>query len=131
MPFQLDHRDDTRRRIRFTAIHPLRLSEVIVELEGLVAAGLWQYGLIIDLRRGILVPADRNPLREQIAAMAATYGPHGPMAMVTKNATDVANAQVYVIQSRTEMIQVFWDIEDANRWLDSRQPENPSLGSQP
>jgi hypothetical protein len=130
MPFSQDERDDTRRRLRFTARHPLRLGEVVVELDRIAAEGLWQYGLLIDLRRGILDPSDHNPLREHIASIATTHGPHGPMAMVALKAPDVGNAQVFVIQSRTDMLEVFWDVQEASAWLDSHL-SNSSRGELP
>jgi hypothetical protein len=119
MPFNQVQRDDTRRCIRLSATDPLPLSEVVGELDRIAAEGLWQYGLLVDLRRGILDPSDRTRLQQHIAAIDARHGPHGPMALVTIRPRDIGNAQVYVIQSRTEMIQVFWDVEEANAWLDS------------
>jgi hypothetical protein len=118
MPLHQQSRDDIRRRIRWKATNPLTLPEVIAQLEQQNTDGTWLYALVVDLRMGILSIEDRNTLITRMRELSETHGPHGPIALVTQP-TGVANAQAYAIRNKkVHSVEVFWDIEEANRWLD-------------
>ena len=118
MPLHQQSRDDIRRRIRWTATNPLTLHEVIAQLDQQITEGAWHYGVVVDLRMGILSSEDRNALIARMRVLSETHGPHGPVALVTQP-TGVANAQVFAMRSKDpHSVEVFWDIEEANRWLD-------------
>jgi hypothetical protein len=119
MPFHQQSRDDTRRRIRWTATAPVTLHDVLAQLDQQIAEGAWHYGVVVDLRMGILSPADRDALLETMRTLSKTHGPHGPVALVTRQPAGVANAQIFAMRSMApHSVEVFWDIEEANRWLD-------------
>lgn len=119
MPFHQQPRDDVRRRIRFTATEPVTFADVTALLDRQIAEGSWHYGLVIDLRMAILPRADRDRVVSRMTEMSAVHGPHGPVALVTNQPDSVANAQVYAMRSTdAESVEVFWDIEEANHWLD-------------
>ena len=116
-------RDDNRRLLRWTATSPVTLAEVVARFEGLIADDLWHYGLVVDLRAAILRDSDPDTLLLRVRELAAQHGPHGPMALVTKQLTDVAAAQVYAMESTRAglCVEVFWDIDDASRWVEAQK----------
>jgi hypothetical protein len=119
MPIQ-QQKDDARRLLRWTALPPLTLAEVLAQFDTQAGEGLWQYGLVVDLRSAILPAEEARALLAGITELAARHGPPGPVALVTTRAPDVANAQVYSIRSAKVgfRVEVFWDIDEALKWLD-------------
>jgi hypothetical protein len=119
MPLHQQYRDDIRCRIGWRATNPLTLHDVMAQLDRQLAEGAWRYGIVVDLRMSILAEADRDALLARMLALSETHGPNGPVALVTNRPADVANAQVFALRSKaTSSIEVFWDIDEANRWLD-------------
>jgi hypothetical protein len=119
MPLDQQYRDDIRCRIGWKATNPLTLHEVMAQLDRQLAEGAWRYGVVVDLRMSILAPADRDALIARILALSGTHGAHGPVALVTNQPAGVANAQVFALRSKAaNSVEVFWDIDEAQRWLD-------------
>lgn len=115
-------RDDATRRITLTLTDPLTVTELITAAERQLADGAWLYGLLVDARntfvafRPILVRLVAADLREFVTA----HGPPGPIAIVaTKSGAIKANIYL-VFGEKTESFEVFWDLDDARRWLDER-----------
>jgi hypothetical protein len=92
----------------------------LTQLDAKLAEGLWHDGLVIDLRAAILSLADSRTLLARIEELAAQHGPHGPVALITKQLNDVAQTQSYSMRSAGVglRVEVFWDIEEANQWVD-------------
>jgi hypothetical protein len=56
-------------------------------------------------------------VRELIVA----HGPRGPVAVVAREGGAISSAQMYnIFGGKTESIEVFWDLDDAEQWLDER-----------
>lgn len=116
--------DDARRLVRMTMRDPVSLEERVAALERKFADGAWAYGLLIDAR-GLATaanPAFVRAFRSRVADLVAAYGPRGPIAIVAKASSTISAAQMFVILGRdpTETIEVFWDLDEALRWLDER-----------
>lgn len=122
MPMRVHYRDDQRQRIRWTASAPLQLAEVMALLDRQIVDGGWRYALVIDLRQGALAGADRDALFAHIQALTLTHGAHGPVALVARDFEVVGGAEVFARRSAAKMqdVQVFWDVDDADNWLDSQ-----------
>lgn len=119
MPF--DYRlDDARRVIRLTATEPIGLLDVTTMVDRQLADGAWQYGMLVDARQAILSPVDSRGLFEYIRKIVEQHGPHGPIALVRRQ--DLGSAQVFAFRSAESDLsfEVFWDVDEAERWIASR-----------
>jgi hypothetical protein len=115
-------RNDARRIVRFTAVSPMTLADVTAALDRQLADGAWSFGMLVDIRRAILSITEARTLVEDIRERSRRHGPHGPLAMVTRDG--VGTAQLYAMHSANLMpspIEVFWDMPDAERWLEETQ----------
>ena len=106
-------RDDAHRLVRIVLTEPFGIQDVTDVLDRQAADGVWQYGTLVDARRGILSAADSKLLLEHMANLASQHGPPGPIALVTRQG--VASAQAYAIRSAQAGLrfEVFWDVEEA------------------
>jgi len=123
MPFDYT-RDDARRRIRLRAIDPIIVSEVLAVLARQVAEQAWHYGMLVDARLATLRIADNPTYLARVQELETEHGPHGPVAVVTTKPANIAAAKAYAIQSAPTSsmeVDVFWDLDDAERWLDGYQ----------
>src|SRR3954465_5495630 len=109
--------DSERHVVRLSTTPPLTLDEVIAALARQIKDGAWEYGLLVDGRRAVLSTADAMTLADHMRALAKTHGPMGPIAFVNRDY--VAGAQRYAVRSHAAGLpfEVFWDVQDANRWL--------------
>jgi len=124
MPFDYT-RDDDRRRIRLFARDPISVSDVQAVLARQVADRAWRYGLLIDVRLATLRVNDNPTFLALVQQLEALHGPHGPVAVVTRKPANIAAAKAYAMQSAPTPameVDVFWDSDDAERWLDGYQP---------
>ncbi len=117
-------RDDTRRRIRVTAratLHAADLATIVVRQAN---EGAWSFGILYDLRAiQIATPrADALLVADLVRSYLATHGPRGPVALVTRDARMVGIGQSYADSGATIglEVQVFWDMADAEQWLDGQ-----------
>jgi hypothetical protein len=118
-------RDDATRRITLTLTDPLTVTELITTAEHQLADGAWLYGLLVDARdafvalRPILVRLFAADLREFVTA----HGPPGPIAIVARKSGAI-KANIYLVfGEKTESFEMFWDLDDARRWLDERMAQ--------
>jgi hypothetical protein len=117
-------RDDTQRRLRITLSEPVTLDDLVASIERQFADGAWRYGLLIDTRP----TSDAPPPREvrsfvsRVAALVAVHGPRGPIAIVARSSRAISSAQLAAFFGREESIEVFWDLDDAEQWLDEQLP---------
>jgi hypothetical protein len=121
--------DDARRRYRITLREPVDAADVIASVDRQATDGAWQYGLLVDTRTGFTTPSqtDMKAFVARIRQVVATHGPRGPIAIVAKESTQIATAQMYLFfGGKTEFIEVFWALEEAQRWLDERTPGEPA-----
>jgi hypothetical protein len=122
-------RDDARRRIRVTTHHWLPLEDLTAIIDRQAGEGTWSYGMIYDLRclRGPAPTGDAPKLVDYILAQITRLGPRGPVAFVTRSADLLGIAYRYARVSEKVgfEVEVFWDLDEAERWLDARLPPAP------
>jgi hypothetical protein len=115
-------RDDATRRITLTLSDPLTVTEIITTAEHQLADNAWLFELLIDTRATLVVfrPIQMRLFATDLREFVTTHGPPGPIAIVaTKSATIRANIYL-VFGEKTESFKVFWDLDDAQQWLDER-----------
>jgi hypothetical protein len=118
-------RDDSRRRIRLLARDPVTVEDVFAMLARQVADSAWDYGVLVDVRLATLHIGDNPTFLARVQELEADHGPHGPVAVVTRKPTNIAAARGYAMQSTpAPEVDVFWDVDDADRWLDDHDIRN-------
>jgi hypothetical protein len=119
MPIQYDV-DHGRRRVTVVLTPPVELQDALALLKRQAADGVWPYSVIYDIRA---IPPDRTRISALVAAtdqLSATYGRRGAVAIVASLPV-IGEAQSYAILERhRQTIEVFWNSDDAERWLDMR-----------
>jgi hypothetical protein len=116
-------RDDTKRRIRVVLTEPVTAADFLVSVEQQLSEGAWQYGTLIDARTPFVAPrpSEMRAFASAVHELITAHGPRGPVAVVAKDASAIASAQLYLFfGGRTESLEVFWDLADAEHWLDDR-----------
>lgn len=117
-------RDDPRRRIRVTASDPLTVVEGLALVDRQVADGAWTYGMLYDatLLSDPLSMKDVTSILAHIRTLVEMHGRRGPIAIVSRAARVVGKSQAYAnLGAQTGLdIEVFWDTDEAERWLDTR-----------
>ncbi len=117
--------DHVKRRILCVWAPPLDGAEIVATVERAAAEGLWTYGMLHDGRavqpRGDLKARD---MVDTVTRLAQTHGPRGPVALVA-NVDTIGSAQAYAIlnDQSGQSIQVFWDRDAAEAWLDRQTPQ--------
>jgi hypothetical protein len=115
-------RDDAKRRITLTVSDPLTVEERIAAVERQLADGAWGYGLIIDARSmASFTPqlAEMRAAASRLAELVAAHGPRGPVALVSRQSSVIgASAMHNSLGVKTPGVLVFWDMDDAQRFLD-------------
>jgi hypothetical protein len=122
MPLQY-LRDDARRRIRVTVTEPFDLDELIVAVEQQLADGAWRYGLLVDARGPLTVSptSDIQSYATHVRELVAAHGPRGPIAVISRDASMIGGVNKYtLLVGKNETLEVFWDLDDGQRWLDQR-----------
>jgi hypothetical protein len=121
MPFHYE-RNDARRRIALTLTEPLTIPELIETAERQFADGGWRDALLVDARATFIAlqPMAMHVFVSHLRALVAAHGPRGPIAMVTQKSAAV-RAQMYrFFGGKTESFEVFWDLDEAQQWLDAK-----------
>jgi hypothetical protein len=125
MPIQYQL-DDINRRIRLTLTDPVTVADFLASVECQLANGAWSYGTLVDARIPFTAPR-ASDMREFVAGvreLIQTHGPRGPVAVVTRESGAISSSQMYnVFGGKTESIEVFWDLDDAQQWLDEKLAE--------
>jgi len=128
MPYQYV-RDDTARRIRITLTDPLTVAERIAAVEQQVADDAWGYATLIDARFLAAykpAPTEMQAVVARVAEFVAEYGPRGPVAIVSNRATVIGAGQMYnYFSGKKNAVEVFWDLDEARRFLDQQAANNP------
>jgi hypothetical protein len=122
MPIQYQL-DDTKRRIRLTLTDPVTVADFLASVERQLADGTWSYGTLIDARIPFTAPraSDMRKFVASVLELIQTHGPRGPVAVVTRESGAISSSQMYnVFGGKTESIEVFWDLDDAQQWLDKK-----------
>ena len=113
-------RDDARRQIRIRPRRDLRAADYIDILGRQASEGTWGYGSIYDARTiSSALSAD------ELAAIAVSVKEHqqrlgrrGPVAVVTRDRSIIGASQIYSQQDTDVEMEVFWDLPEAQEWLD-------------
>jgi hypothetical protein len=116
-------RPATKRRITVAVTGPFTTSDLVGVVEHQLSAGAWRYGLIIDARDPLILPpmSDFRALASRVSELIAEHGPRGPIAVVSRDASTIGAAHRHVLLTgKIETIEVFWDWDDGQRWLDGR-----------
>jgi hypothetical protein len=119
-------RDDVSRRIRVTVTDPITVIDLIASVERQLTEDTWHYGLLVDMRAQSAAPGsgDIRTFSARVGELVAAHGPRGPIAIIARDATPIAGAELHLIYGgRKESVEVFWDLDDGQRWLD-RMIEN-------
>jgi hypothetical protein len=127
-PFEY-HRDDARRRIRITAREPLQGGDLTSIVDRQAREDTWTFAVLYDLRatHGATLRADAIAVAEHVRRYVDVHGARGPVALVTRRIDMVAAGQIYALDGakRGFSVEVFWDLDEADRWLDERQVKQP------
>ena len=120
-------KDDARRRIRIVGRDPISVADLIAHLDRQAADGAWGYSLLYDAR-GLATPpapADLPQVVVHVQEISARHGARGPVAIVTRETATVAVGQIYSMLGERAgfRAEVFWDMAEAERWLDARGEE--------
>jgi hypothetical protein len=125
MPIQYV-RDDVARRIRLTVTDPIAVVDMIASVERQLAENTWHYGLVVDMRAqsAEAAPGDIRMFSSRVGEMVAANGPRGPIAIIARNASPIAGSQMHLVYGgKKESVEVFWDLDDGQRWLDQMTDE--------
>jgi hypothetical protein len=72
---------------------------------------------------------DFQALASHISALVAAHGPRGPIAVVSRDASTIGAAHRHVVLTgKMETIEVFWDWDEGERWLDGRLAQTRADG---
>lgn len=114
------HRDDDRSVVWIRTTEPIVVLDVTRMLDRQLAEGIWHFEALVDARRAILSRSDGNELLEHVRRLATQYGPPGPVALVTRQG--LGPAQIFAIHSEQAGLgfEVFWDVDEAERWLTTK-----------
>ncbi len=114
--------DAGARIIRVVARQTLTVDDVVGIIDRQIGEERWSFGILYDLRRveAALSKEDAARVAEHASSMGAAHGPRGPVALVA-SAKLVGARAVYAIRTRrTQHVEVFWDPDEAQRWLTER-----------
>jgi hypothetical protein len=115
--------DHDKRRLTIIWHPPVGPEDVQAIVERQASEGAWSYGVLHDTRSISDTGAgNTSPVLETVARLSKTHGSRGPVALVAAPQT-VGIAQAYAIRgtkATAGAIQVFWDKQEAEEWLDSQ-----------
>jgi hypothetical protein len=64
-------------------------------------------------------PGDIRAFSARVGELVATHGARGPIAVIARDASPIAGAELHLIYGgKRESVEVFWDLDDGQRWLD-------------
>jgi hypothetical protein len=116
-------RDDLRRRIKITLTSPVSVAELFESLERQFAENAWRFGVLADARlmsRALEID-DIRVLVSLVRAFVAAHGPRGPVAFVARQSQVISAGQLYrMFGGEPDSLEVFWDLQEAERWLDEQ-----------
>lgn len=118
-------RDDQHRRIRVTIDDTCTFDDLIASVHRQLTEGAWGFALLVDAR-GMSTPPEPENVRSfvtYVRGLVAAHGPRGPIAIVARASGAVAGAQIYKVFGDKRDLEVFWDLGDAQKWLDEQGPQ--------
>ena len=125
-------RDDARRRIIIMTTGHVTPEDVRGTMERQAHEGAWSYAVLYDARAGTNVPTadDVHRLVLLVGTLTARHGPRGPVALVSGSTrlSRIGRAYSRLGELTALNVQVFADVDDAERWLDEAQKAHPSAG---
>ena len=131
MPIHYE-RDDARRRIVVMTTGHVTPEDVRGTLERQANEGAWSYAVLYDARAGTNVPTaeEVHRLLLHVGTLTARHGPRGPVALISGNTrlSRIGRAYSRLGELTALNVQVFTDVEQAERWLDEAQKAPPSAG---
>jgi hypothetical protein len=126
LEYVLDH---ARQRLTIIGRDPVDVPDELAWLERQLADGAWAYGTLDDLRLVTWNPTSEEVRRilRRIGMLSATHGPRGPVAIVaTQPLFDRARTYAASLGALLgHEVDVFYELADAERWLDERQAAKP------
>jgi hypothetical protein len=115
-------RDDDRHRITVAVRAPLRSEDFRSIIDRQAQERTWSYGLLYDLRAlsAPLSQEEYDMLAADVFRHVVVHGRRGPVAVVTASANLIGAIQLYafVLERAGVNLQVFWDVVEAEQWLD-------------
>ncbi len=114
--------DAGTRIIRVVAQQTLTVDDVLGIIDRQVAEGRWSFGILYDLRRvdAALSKEESARVAQHAGTKEAANGPQGPVALVTSTRLVAPRAAYAIRMKRTIRVEVFWDPDEAQRWLTER-----------
>jgi hypothetical protein len=116
--YVLDHE---RRRLTIVRSGPTDLVQILAALDRQAADGAWSYRLLHDARGASTAPSSTEvrAVAEHARKLSQLHGPRGRVAFVTRAPELVGAMQIYaVLAEERAAVEVFWDRDEADRWLD-------------
>jgi hypothetical protein len=120
-------RDDGHRRIRIIARQPLESVDLCEIVDRQVREDTWTYGILYDMRAttgGGMSKMETRAVAEHVRAHVARYGVRGPVALLTSTAdlADLGQRYAFFLGAKAGLqFKVFWNLAEAERWLDQWQ----------
>jgi Mg-chelatase subunit ChlI len=115
-------RDDEKRRISVLVRTALPPEDFVRIIDRQAQEQTWSYAMLYDLRAvsAPLSKQDYDTLAAEVFRHVAVHGDRGPVAVVTTSADAIGAIQLYayVLERAGVNLQVFWDLSEADRWLD-------------
>jgi hypothetical protein len=119
-------RDDANRRVRLTVTEPFNLADLIAAVERQLGDGAWRYGVLIDARAPLSVSPTRDiqSYAARVSELVAAHGPRGPIAVISRDSKMIGGVKKYsLFVGKNETLELFWDLDDGQKWLDARMAE--------
>jgi hypothetical protein len=116
--------DRARKRIHVRAHTALDRASLVAIIDRQLQDNAWSFGVLYDVRHvvGATSAADTRAVSAHALACVERHGPRGPVAIVTRSAEMVGAGQMYALVNAEAMqVEVFWDVDDADRWLDEQR----------
>ena len=114
-------RDDERRRIVVTTVGIVGLDDMLAVVDRQASEGTWHYSMMYDSRRvaSVASPTDVRVGLKHVEGLSRTHGRRGPVAFVTTVPAAFGMVRMYsaLAGRQHQMVEVFRDIGDAERWL--------------
>lgn len=112
-----------------TTIGIVGLDDLLAVIARQAGEGTWQYGMLYDSRRVASV-ASQTDVRaglKQVEALSRTHGRRGPVAFVTTVPAAFGMVRMYstLAEQLHQAVEVFREIEDAERWLATHTQPGP------
>jgi len=113
-------REDERRLVYVRAHRTLTAADVAALLYRQIHDAAWAYGVLYDLRMTDAPTStdDAVKIAGLVSELVTTYGPRGPVALVTKDDAMRAAPEIHARHAGPAInMQVFLNFTEAKQWL--------------